>query len=214
MGGWIIVAVVVFLLMASGSSSWGSRVSRSSTSASMRRPTPPTGASSATPAVTGSEYPRTTPVLDGAPQPEDDCPCGGRWIRRENSDTNGRFWLCSNYPRCTNTRDKVMRDRHGPYWREVLKPELARCRNGHPRTPSNTSYNNAGQRICSDCKAATAEPRAYSRTVVPSLARPTKPTRIAPTSCRNGHPRTSENTYVRPDGQRECRICRENARRR
>jgi hypothetical protein len=30
--------------------------------------------------------------------------------------------------------------------------------------------------------------------------------------CRNGHKRTSQNTYVRPDGERECRVCRKNAR--
>lgn len=30
--------------------------------------------------------------------------------------------------------------------------------------------------------------------------------------CRNGHPRTPENTYIRPDGVRECRICQSAAR--
>ena len=30
--------------------------------------------------------------------------------------------------------------------------------------------------------------------------------------CRNGHLRTDEDTYVRPDGERECRICRKIAR--
>jgi len=27
-------------------------------------------------------------------------------------------------------------------------------------------------------------------------------------ACRRGHPRTTENTYVRPDGKRQCRVCR------
>jgi hypothetical protein len=30
--------------------------------------------------------------------------------------------------------------------------------------------------------------------------------------CRNGHKRTTENTYVRPNGERECGVCRKNAR--
>jgi hypothetical protein len=32
--------------------------------------------------------------------------------------------------------------------------------------------------------------------------------------CRNGHKRTAENTYYRPNGDRECGICRKNARKR
>jgi hypothetical protein len=30
--------------------------------------------------------------------------------------------------------------------------------------------------------------------------------------CRNGHKRTAENTYIRPNGERECGVCRKNAR--
>jgi hypothetical protein len=30
--------------------------------------------------------------------------------------------------------------------------------------------------------------------------------------CKNGHKRTEENTYIRPNGERECRICRKHAR--
>jgi ssDNA-binding Zn-finger/Zn-ribbon topoisomerase 1 len=152
-------------------------------------------------------------VVDGAPQPSDHCPCGGTWIRRENSDTHGRFWGCSNYPRCENTRDEVMRARLGPYWQEIERPELAKCSNGHPRTPQNTAYNAAGYRVCLDCKGFSP---ATSRTV--AAKSPVPPTRSAATSsvgtCRNGHPRTPENTYVRPNGERECRICRQLARRR
>jgi hypothetical protein len=33
-------------------------------------------------------------------------------------------------------------------------------------------------------------------------------------ACRNGHPRTPENIYVRPDGHRECRECRRESWRR
>jgi hypothetical protein len=33
-------------------------------------------------------------------------------------------------------------------------------------------------------------------------------------SCRNGHVRTYANTYTRPDGRVECRVCRAAASRR
>jgi hypothetical protein len=33
-------------------------------------------------------------------------------------------------------------------------------------------------------------------------------------SCKNGHERTAENTIVRPDGRRECRVCRDATKRR
>lgn len=33
------------------------------------------------------------------------------------------------------------------------------------------------------------------------------------TVCKNGHPYTAENTYVRPDGERECRACKRISRR-
>jgi hypothetical protein len=36
----------------------------------------------------------------------------------------------------------------------------------------------------------------------------------AKTACVNGHPFDADNTYVAPDGTRECRICRTSARRR
>ena len=32
------------------------------------------------------------------------------------------------------------------------------------------------------------------------------------THCRRGHERNEENTYVRPDGKRQCRACRRNPR--
>ena len=190
-----------------------------STSRPMAQPAaikPPASA----PTSTTVAYQRKPAVADGAPQPNDLCPCGGRWSRRENSDTGGRFWGCANYPRCKNTRDEVMRSRNGPYWREAERPELAKCSNGHLRTPRNTEYSAGGRRICLDCKASTAS-RASTRTVTaPAKAQPKpqppearKSSNSLSTNCRNGHPRTPENTYVRPDGSRECSVCRRNARR-
>lgn len=167
-----------------------------------------------TPTVTPDSPATRSPVVDRAPQPADGCPCGGRWTRRENGATGGRFWGCSNFPRCSNTRDEVMRDRYGTHWREIDRPELAdRCSNGHVRTPSNTAYNAAGHRVCIDCKAAAAKEASMRAGMAGSKSATRAPLPEAAT-CRNGHPRTPENTYVRPDGERECRECRRNARRR
>lgn len=212
MAGWIVVAVVVVLLLAGSKN--GSSGSHSSRPSAPSRPgtTPPRMTSSAT----TQTWPTHTPghaVSDGAPQPDDRCTCGGKWIRRENGGSGGRFWGCSNYPRCHKTRDEVMRARHGPYWREEERPELARCSNGHPRTAENTALNAAGHRICLDCRP----PATKQQPKVAPLKKAAPPKYAISSSvgtCRNGHPRTPENTYVRPDGERECRICRKLARRR
>lgn len=218
MAGWIVVAVVVMFLLVGGTN--GSSSSRSSglSSQSRRMPPPPRFTSSATAKPQPAHTPRHA-VSDRAPQPDDRCTCGGQWIRRENGDSGGRFWGCSNYPRCHKTRDEVMRARHGPYWKEAERPELARCSNGHPRTSENTAFNAAGHRICLDCRptAPTAPPAPKQQPRVVEITK-VAPQTSAPNSavgaCRNGHPRTPENTYVRPDGERECRICRKLARRR
>ncbi len=34
------------------------------------------------------------------------------------------------------------------------------------------------------------------------------------TPCRNGHTRNEENTYIRPSGQQECRVCHRDTQRR
>jgi ssDNA-binding Zn-finger/Zn-ribbon topoisomerase 1 len=199
-----IVVVLGFFLFAGSKGSAPSRRPPSATSSY-------TNTSKASPAAVATR----PPVVDRAPQPTDGCPCGGRWIRKENGATGGRFWGCSNFPRCGNTRDEIMRERHGTHWREIDRPELAvRCKNGHLRTASNTDYNAAGHRICTDCRAEVAREasaRAYTATTSSASKAKTRPKPEAPT-CRNGHPKTPENTYVRPDGQRECRVCRKNAR--
>ena len=214
MAGWIVVAVVVaFLLIGNANSSSGSR--RSPRSAPSRPlSSPPRFSSSASASSAETDLTRH-PVLDGALHPADRCTCGGTWIRHENSETRGRFWGCSNFPRCSNTRDDVMRSRYGPYWKEIERPELAKCSHGHPRTTQNTAHDAAGHRVCLDCRPPPPPPARKAVANSPDL-RPWK-ARTTPSSlavCRNGHPRTPENTYVRPDGERECKICRKLARRR
>jgi ssDNA-binding Zn-finger/Zn-ribbon topoisomerase 1 len=214
MEGLVLIIILFVVFAAVGARSTASQPPRSSSRSSFSPPS----ARPSPPAATTYQYQPSPVVVDRAPQPKDQCSCGGRWIRRENSETGGRFWSCSNFPRCNNTRDEVMRDRHGPYWREIEQPELAICSNGHPRTPQNTDYNAAGHRICRDCKPV-ALPRA-SITRSPPSPKPAAPPKYQAglrtsqvETCRNGHPRTPDNTYVRPDGERECRICRKNARR-
>ena len=131
--------------------------------------------------------------------PTDNCECGGEWVKHVNKTTGGRFFGCSRYPRCENTRDKQQAKNF--------------CSNGHARTSQNTAYNSDGSRRCLVCRPLTKE--SSSRSYRESQ---TKGTINRPSSydsnlfCRNGHKRTSQNTYVRPDGERECRICRKNAR--
>lgn len=132
--------------------------------------------------------------------PADKCPCGGTWIKHQNRNTGGRFFGCSRYPKCKNTRDKQERQN---------RPRVRVCPNGHERTIWNTERNDSGREVCLDCR----EERELRR--IDYLDRQSRYSQGRDNTeevCRNGHPRTSENTYIRPDGQRECRICRRNAR--
>lgn len=133
-------------------------------------------------------------------QPIDRCEkCGGSWIKHVNKENNGRFFGCSNYPRCKNTRDKQYAEKY--------------CSNGHRRTPENTQVSREGRRRCLIC-----QPRDDSNSLDLSRSRGRVSSedfrrgRSETERCRNGHLRSIENTYVRPDGERECRICRKNAR--
>lgn len=137
--------------------------------------------------------------------PTDRCEkCGGAWIKHVSKENGGRFFGCANYPRCKNTRDRQISDKQ--------------CSNGHRRTAYNTQYDAAGRRRCLEC-----HPLENSRTNHPQHRRPwarISQDRVGSAStsmankeyCRNGHERTPSNTYYRPDGERECRICRRNAR--
>ena len=134
--------------------------------------------------------------------PSDRCSCGGTWIKHENRKTGGRFFGCSRYPTCKNTRDKQERQ---------SRTQMRKCPNGHARTIWNSEYNELGRQNCLDCE----NERELKRLEYVERQEKLSNNRVSTNStevCRNGHPRTSENTYFRPDGQRECRICRRNAR--
>ncbi len=131
--------------------------------------------------------------------PTDRCECGGQWVKHENKKTGGRFFGCSRYPTCDNTRDKQQAKNF--------------CSNGHARNSQNTAYNSDGSRRCLICRPY---PRENSERYLPKKRSEyvsSKPsTNRSKQVCKNGHKRTEENTYIRPNGERECRICRKQAR--
>ena len=131
--------------------------------------------------------------------PTDKCECGGNWVKHVNKSSGGRFFGCSNFPRCDNTRDRQQAKKY--------------CSNGHARTSQNTAYNSDGSRRCLVCKPIIEKPQ-KTNSKYSNFESDTKNSDSDSTNefCRNGHERTNENTYERPDGKRECRICRRNAR--
>lgn len=131
--------------------------------------------------------------------PKDKCECGGQWVKHVNKSNGGRFFGCSRYPSCENTRDK----QHAKNF----------CSNGHARTSQNTYYNSDGSRRCLICRPLPEE-SSNRNFRGPNERRTLSEPSSHDTNlyCRNGHKRTTENTYVRPNGERECGVCRKNAR--
>jgi len=79
------------------------------------------------------------------------------------------------------------------------------CKNGHEFTPENTKISKSGGRECRTCKnAAERLKRREKRGDMFGVA-----TYKVRTHCKHGHEFTDENTYVRPDGYKECRMCME-----
>lgn len=130
--------------------------------------------------------------------PSDRCECGGDWVKHVNKENGGRFFGCSRYPQCENTRDKQ-------------KAKYV-CGNGHKRTAENTLLGADGRR-CLICRPLPKESSSSNFRGTNSGRTPGPPSsHDTNLYCRNGHKRTTENTYVRPNGERECGICRKNAR--
>ncbi len=152
-------------------------------------------------------------------QPTDRCSCGGTWVKRVNSESGGQFFSCSKFPRCKKTRDQVLRERLGSRY------SLFYCSHGHDKAHFGVVLDpRTGREVCRRCiskgylnapKEKKSPPPKLSETDRRSEAIfPTKKSGRSDVDgyCRNGHLRTTENTYVRPDGSIECRICRKNAR--
>jgi hypothetical protein len=163
--------------------------------------------------------------------PTDKCECGGQWVKHVNKTTGGRFFGCSRYPSCDNSREKQQAknfcsnghartsqntDYNADGSRRCLicRPiPKDTCSNGHARTSQNTDYNADGSRRCLICRPLPKEPASDSFRGTNSGRTSSQPSSYDTNLfCRNGHKRTTENTYVRPNGERECGVCRKNAR--
>ena len=216
-GFLIIIAVALWLISRHSGHQSGTSRTQSPT-----RPTSPQGSSRTVPSVTSSSITSNSQfrVVTTGHQPSDRCICGGSWIKRENSDTGGRFFSCSRFPSCSYTRDQVERIRLGAKYKDFY------CSHGHHKPSGGTVTDPvSGQLLCKKCLdkgyVHLKTPRAQM-TPRPTPSIPSRPSVTGQTSrsasdrgevCRNGHPRTPDNLYIRPDGSRECRICRRNARR-
>ena len=148
-----------------------------------------------TPYSTTGEFTRSTEGFI----PTDKCECGGQWVKHVNKTTGGRFFGCSRYPSCDNSREKQQAKNF--------------CSNGHARTSQNTDYNADGSRRCLICRPLPKESSSDTFRGTNSGRTSSQPSSYDTNLyCRNGHKRTTENTYVRPNGERECGVCRKNAR--
>lgn len=114
-----------------------------------------------------------------------------------NRDTTCEGGPTCHHRRCFNpahlevvTPSENSRRRHA----RIVMP--SQCKRGHPY-PEFVRWTKRGQRYCIECS------RAAKRKYLRKKGVPPRPVG----TCNQGHPRTPENTYVRPDGWRECREC-------
>lgn len=84
--------------------------------------------------------------------------------------------------------------------------EDATCKNGHLRTEENTKYRQNGQRYCGDCAKDSWTKQNEKKKLENELAGKTVG-RPKTEVCPKGHAYTEENTYYKPNGGKECRIC-------
>jgi hypothetical protein len=100
------------------------------------------------------------------------------------------------------------------------------CPQGHPYSVENTYYTTIGGRRCRTCaqlgtarwKAArralpSTEPRSRKLVANETLVSLRMKANKKKTHCIHGHAFTPENTYVDPDGRRNCRACKRERRR-
>ena len=88
--------------------------------------------------------------------PTDKCTCGGAWVKRRNSETGGRFFACSRYPRCSKTRDEVLRERLGSAY------SFYYCARGHEKAHFGVVRDSrSGRDVCKRCiaKGYVKDPR-------------------------------------------------------
>lgn len=140
---WIVLIGIAIWILSNSERSNGSS-SNSSSTASNRYPE--TKASPQAPITPIAQYPRSSNVIKDGFQPDDQCSCGGSWIKRENRETGGRFFSCSRYPTCKNSRDQVLKARLGSQYSEIY------CTRGHHKPTSGTIFDyQRGKDVCKKC---------------------------------------------------------------
>lgn len=96
-----------------------------------------------------------------------------------------------------NSRDIVLRRRHATHGQ-------TNCLNGHEYNEENTYYNKRGHKYCKVCKREASAAKLREKRGDKFGKQEWKPK----THCPHGHEFTPSNTYIRPDGYKECRACR------
>jgi ssDNA-binding Zn-finger/Zn-ribbon topoisomerase 1 len=212
----VVIGIAIWLLSNSGGSKGSSSSSRSSF------PHSDSGATSSTPNTVrpATNSSRTSNVIRDGFQPDDRCSCGGTWVKRENRETGGRFFSCSRYPKCKNSREQVLKARLGERYHDIY------CSHGHHKPTSGTVFDyGRGKEVCKKCvdkgylvmrsrvdTTSEVSERRSDRNQKDLKRNTNGLSASGVEKCRNGHPRTVENTYIRPDGSRECRVCKRNTR--
>lgn len=89
--------------------------------------------------------------------------------------------------------------------------ERTHCKNGHPLTPENTYIppSRPTRRVCRQCHREEQARRTEEKREREGWVR-RRAAKGAP-ECGNGHLFTEANTYIRPNGQRSCRMCHADA---
>lgn len=102
----------------------------------------------------------------------------------------------------------------------AINARKTHCLRGHELSGANLGVHPEGGRYCRTCarwlqrvNAAKAAGRVPEPTP-PAAGSPPPAKRLPSTACRAGHPWTEASLYLRPNGVRECRICRDQRGRR
>ena len=173
---------------------------------------------------------RSLAAADTKPSPPGRCrECGGSWMRRVNHQTLGRFWGCSNYPRCTNTYDaQLKKSKPKPAQKKPAKQALQspkpQVRSITPTTqvqsPRAQSRSKSDERTCTNYSTKGRDLSVHhtpeQRRRAERFWRQDHPMGLRE-ECQYGHPFSEENTFYRDRSElgkieRECRICRRASR--
>lgn len=151
--------------------------------------------------------------------------CRGSWTRRENQLTGGRFWGCSNFPRCTNTFDAQARKpkrattpkRPAPPEGQAPKAQVHSPKRSSASltraTPHGSSATERTYKLFEgDGRNLSLHHSPEQRRRAERFWQQEHPMGLRE-ECQYGHPFTEDNTFYRDRAEfgrieRECRTCR------